>query len=69
MVGLQSMLVSPADQGLYLLPAWPEDWDADFQLHLPEQGTIRAEVKGRKITKMTLNGANGEPYSRPVIRP
>jgi hypothetical protein len=69
MVGLQSMLIAPADQGLYLLPAWPEDWDVDFQLHLPEQSTIRAQVKGREIMEITITGPGGKPFSRPVVKP
>lgn len=55
MVGLQSMLVAPADKGLCLLPAWPADWDVDFQLALPGQRTIRASAKAGRITRMTCS--------------
>jgi hypothetical protein len=69
MVGLQSMLAAPADEGLYLLPAWPEDWDVDFQLHLPHQGLVRAQVRQGDIRRMTVTKADGGPYSGPVFMP
>jgi len=69
MVGLQSMLVAPADEGLCLLPAWPEDWDVDFQLHLPHQGLVRAQVRQGDIRRMTVTKTDGGPYSGRVFMP
>lgn len=69
MVGLQSMLALPADQGLYLLPAWPLDWDVDFQLHLPEQRLVRGRARKRKLAQLTLTEADASPYRGNVILP
>ena len=38
--GLQSMVLQANDRQIYLLPAWPEDWDVEFKLHAPYQTTL-----------------------------
>ncbi|MHC4637084.1 MAG: DUF5703 domain-containing protein [Planctomycetota bacterium] len=45
MVGLQEMLVQTDGRKIYLLPAWPKDWDVDFKLHLPFKTTIEGKLK------------------------
>ena len=42
-VALQRMLVQEAGDKIHLLPAWPADWDADFQLHLLRRARCSAE--------------------------
>jgi hypothetical protein len=69
MVGLQNMLVAPSDAGLCLLPAWPREWDVEFQLHLPEQGVIRGSLKKKNLVQLTLLAANGRPYAGRVLLP
>ena len=53
MIGLQEMLLQADDKKIYLLPAWPKNWNVHFKLHAPYNTTVEAEVKDGKIT--TLN--------------
>ena len=41
MIALQRMLLQADDGKIYLLPAWPRDWDVDFKLHAPWGVTVR----------------------------
>jgi len=50
MIGLQEMLVQSHGRRIYLLPAWPQDWDVDFELHAPYRTTVEARVSGGKLT-------------------
>jgi len=40
MMTLQLMLMQCDDKRIQLLPAWPDDWTADFKLHAPYQTTV-----------------------------
>ena len=40
---------------IYLLPAWPEGWNADFKLHAPRQTTVQASVRDGRITALTVD--------------
>jgi alpha-L-fucosidase 2 len=50
MMTLQLMLMQCDGQRIQLLPAWPDDWTADFKLHAPYQTTIEGHVENGKIT-------------------
>jgi hypothetical protein len=54
MIGLQEMLMQADGKSIYLLPAWPKDWDVHFKLHAPHQTIVEATVKGGKITEMKV---------------
>jgi hypothetical protein len=54
MIGLQEMLLQTDDKKIYLLPAWPRDWDVHFKLHAPYNTTIEAVVTGGKITILNV---------------
>jgi hypothetical protein len=54
MIGLQEMLMQTDGEKIYLLPAWPEDWDVSFKLHAPYQTTVEATVKGGEITALKV---------------
>ncbi len=41
MLLLQAMLMQSDEEKIYLLPAWPKNWDAAFQLHAPGPTVIR----------------------------
>jgi hypothetical protein len=43
-MGLQEMLMQAIGEEIVLLPAWPEDWSADFKLCAPENTTIESKV-------------------------
>jgi len=57
MVGLQEMLMAANPYGdgkIYLLPAWPANWDVDFKLHAPQQTQIEISVRGGKLLLMKV---------------
>jgi len=43
------MLVQEAGGKIFLLPAWPDTWDADFRLHLSGNSVIKGTVKDGKL--------------------
>lgn len=55
MIGLQEMLMQTDGRKIYLLPAWPSDWNASFKLHAPYNTTIEATVENGKITSMKVS--------------
>lgn len=57
MVGLQEMLVAPqarATGKIYLLPAWPKNWDVVFRLRAPGDTLINGEVAGGKLVRLDV---------------
>lgn len=54
MIGLQEMLMQTDGKKIYLLPAWPADWNAQFKLHAPYRTTVEATVKNGKITSLKV---------------
>jgi alpha-L-fucosidase 2 len=51
---LQHMLLQADGNNIWLLPAWPKDWNADFKLHAPLNTTIEGRVEGGKITRLVV---------------
>jgi hypothetical protein len=49
MIGLQEMLLQTDGRKIYLLPAWPKDWNADFKLHAPYNAIVECTVRNGKI--------------------
>ena len=56
MIGLQDMLLQESGDDLYLLPAWPEDWDVDFKLHAPRQSTVEGRFINGKLEDIKVAG-------------
>lgn len=54
MIGVQEMLLQTDDRKIYLLPAWPGEWDVSFKLHAPYQTTVEAVVKGGKVVSLKV---------------
>jgi hypothetical protein len=54
MTTLQFMLMQCDGQRIQLLPAWPEDWTADFKLHAPYQTTVEGHVEGGRISNLKV---------------
>jgi hypothetical protein len=52
--GLQSLLMQTDGRKIYLLPAWPRDWDCDFKLHAPLQTVITGKVQGGRLTELNV---------------
>jgi len=49
MIGLQEMLMQCDGRKIYLLPAWPKEWDVHFKLHAPYQTTVEVVLKNGKV--------------------
>jgi hypothetical protein len=49
---LQAMAMQTEGDSIFLFPAWPLDWDADFRLQAPGNTIIDAEIRNGKITKI-----------------
>ena len=54
MIGLQEMIMQVDDRKIYLLPAWPKNWNGKFKLHAPYQTTIQAEIKNGEISNLVV---------------
>ena len=57
MIGLQEMLLQTygnESRTLRVLPAWPDDWDADFKLNAPFETTVEGTVKGGQLVSLKV---------------
>jgi len=54
MMTLQLMLMQCDGKRIQLVPAWPDDWTADFKLHAPYQTTVEGHVEHGKVTRLTV---------------
>ncbi len=48
-IALQRMLAQEGQGKIYLLPAWPAEWDVDFKLHLQRGVVLTGTVKDGKL--------------------
>jgi alpha-L-fucosidase 2 len=55
MKALQSMLMQVDGRRIYLLPAWPREWDVEFQLHAPFRTIIVGKVKNGEFIHLEVN--------------
>ena len=54
MIGLQEMLMQVDGKKIYILPAWPEEWNVHFKLHAPYSTTVEVEYVNGKIVKSEI---------------
>jgi hypothetical protein len=54
---VQSMIVQvdPYADKIYLMPAWPKDWNCDFKLHAPKHTVIEGRVVNGKMVKLKIS--------------
>lgn len=52
MIGVQEMLVQTVGKKIYLLPAWPCEWDVIFKQYLPGGTIIECSYKDGKVEKL-----------------
>lgn len=59
MKALQAMLLQadPYSEKLYLLPAWPKDWNVRFKLHAPNRTTVECEYRDGKVQELKVTPA------------
>ena len=55
MIGLQEMLMQTDDAKIFILPAWPKDWDVDFKLHAPYNTIVECVFKNGKIVRLNVS--------------
>ena len=48
------MLLQSDGRKIYLLPAWPEDWDVSFQLHANCQTTVECVYRDGKVQSLKV---------------
>jgi len=46
---IQLMLLQIEGENIFLLPAWPKEWNVKFRLHTPGNGQVEAEWKDGKM--------------------
>jgi alpha-L-fucosidase 2 len=66
MATLQFMLMQCNGKEIRLLPAWPDDWTADFKLNAPIQTTVEGHVEHGKVTHLKVTPAD---RAKDVIAP
>ncbi|MCP3920161.1 MAG: LamG domain-containing protein [bacterium] len=54
---LQAMLLQTDGKKIYLLPAWPADWDVSFKLHAPYRTVIECDVRDGNIQELRVTPA------------
>jgi len=54
MIALQRMLMQCDGERILLLPAWPREWNVDFQLHAPQRTTVRAVWRDGKLVTLEV---------------
>ncbi|MCF7732074.1 MAG: DUF5703 domain-containing protein [Akkermansiaceae bacterium] len=52
--GINAWVEPSGDLGLYLLPAWPKNWDVSFKLHAPCNTTVEGVYKAGKLEKLKI---------------
>jgi hypothetical protein len=58
MIGLQEMLLQVEGKKIYLLPAWPKNWNARFKLHAPYNTVIEGAVRAGKLESLQVTPAS-----------
>jgi hypothetical protein len=54
---LQAMLLQTDGKRIFLMPAWPKDWNADFKLHAPYQTVLEGRVRDGKVVDLNVTPA------------
>lgn len=51
---LQHMILNADGGKIYVLPAWPKDWNLHFKLHAPRRTTVEGRVRGGKLVDLVV---------------
>jgi len=57
LMALQSMILQAEGRKLYLLPAWPHNWNVSFKLHAPYNTTVEGGYRSGKLEKLRVSPA------------
>ena len=55
---LQCMLLQSDGRKIYVLPAWPKNWNVSFKLHAPYNTTVEGVVKAGKLENLIVTPAS-----------
>lgn len=66
MKAVQAMLIQTEGDRIFLLPAWPADWDVQFKLHAPHQTTIEGSYRDGRLESLKVIP---ESRSRDIVLP
>jgi hypothetical protein len=50
----QAMLLQTDGSRIYLLPAWPKNWDVEFRLHAPEKTVVEGVYRDGKLETLLV---------------
>ncbi len=56
---LQSMLLQTEGDRIFLLPAWPSDWDVSFKLHAPRTTVVEGRVEAGRLVALRVTPESG----------
>lgn len=51
---LQHMILNADGDKIYILPAWPKDWNLHFKLHAPRRTTVEGCVRNGKLVDLIV---------------
>jgi hypothetical protein len=54
MRALQTMLMQTEGRTIYLMPAWPLEWEADFRLHAPFRTTVTGKIREGRVVDLEV---------------
>jgi len=52
MRAFQAMLMQTEGRKIFLLPAWPKEWDAEFRLHAPYRTIVEGTLRGGRLIEL-----------------
>ena len=55
---IQSMLMQVEGDKIFLLPAWPKEWNCDFKLHAPRNTTVEGHVENGELKDLIVTPAS-----------
>jgi len=50
----QAMLMQTDGRKIFLLPAWPKDWDVEFKLHAPHRTVVEGVYRDGKVVSLKV---------------
>ena len=51
---MQRMVLQTEGKKIYLMPAWPKNWNVTFKLHAPGNTTVAASVRNGKVVSLEV---------------
>jgi len=54
MKALQAMILQAEDKKIFIAPAWPKDWNAEFKLHAPYKTVVQGRVEDGVLVDLKI---------------